>query len=94
MDQLPASTRDGKENYSIAASSISLIFGLLLTAGNAVDFLRNMIVGNVVENGEFVHGCMCLDERREVVVIILPTFVSCTLCACLERERVCVRERE
>ena len=52
VDQLPASTRNAKENYVIATASISLIFGCLFTVGNIVDSLRNLIIGNVVENGE------------------------------------------
>ena len=36
----------------IATASISLIFGCLFTVGNIVDSLRNLIIGNVVENGE------------------------------------------
>jgi len=51
IDQLPASTRNSKENYVIATASISLIFGTLFIAANVVDSLRNMIVGNVIENG-------------------------------------------
>lgn len=50
VDQLPPATRGGQEKFAIAASCISLIFGLLLTVGNVVDSLRNMIVGNVVES--------------------------------------------
>mmetsp|Transcript_2352 Transcript_2352/g.3614 ORF Transcript_2352/g.3614 Transcript_2352/m.3614 type:complete len:291 (-) Transcript_2352:318-1190(-) len=51
VDQLPASTRNAKENYVIATASISLIFGFFFTVGNIVDSLRNVIIGNVVENG-------------------------------------------
>lgn len=50
IDQLPASTRNGKENYVIATASISLIFGTLFVVANVVDSLRNLIVGNIIEN--------------------------------------------
>jgi hypothetical protein len=53
IDQLPASTRNGKENYVIATASISLIFGTLFVVANVVDSLRNLIVGNIIENGEY-----------------------------------------
>jgi hypothetical protein len=53
VDQLPASTRNGKENYVIATASISLIFGTLFVVANVVDSLRNLIVGNIIENGEY-----------------------------------------
>lgn len=51
VDQLPPSTRNGKEKYVITTASISLIFGSLFTVGNIVDSLRNLIIGNAVENG-------------------------------------------
>ena len=52
VDQLPPSTRNGKEKYVITTASISLIFGSLFTVGNIVDSLRNLIIGNAVENGK------------------------------------------
>lgn len=51
VDQLPPSARNGKGNFVIATSAISLSFAALIVAGNLVDSLRRKIVGNIVENG-------------------------------------------
>lgn len=53
-DHLPPSKRDGKENFALASACISLIFGFLFIVANLLDSLRNMIVGNVIENGEHI----------------------------------------
>jgi len=71
VDQLPASTRNAKENYVIATASISLIFGFFFTVGNIVDSLRNVIIGNVVENGESRHAVqeqVCCSTMYDTVV--------------------------
>mmetsp|Transcript_16725 Transcript_16725/g.31692 ORF Transcript_16725/g.31692 Transcript_16725/m.31692 type:complete len:289 (+) Transcript_16725:197-1063(+) len=50
VDHLPSAVRGSKENFTIAAACISLIFGFLVTIGFVVDSLGNLIIGNVVES--------------------------------------------
>jgi ABC-type lipoprotein release transport system permease subunit len=52
VDQLPPSKRNGKGDFVIATSAISLSVAALFVAGNLVDSLRRKIVGNIVENGK------------------------------------------
>lgn len=42
--------RTGKQNFALAVACISLIAGSIMTVGNIIDRLRNLIIGNVVEN--------------------------------------------
>ncbi len=57
IDQFPANERGGRENYSLATACISLIFSMFFIAANLIDRLGNMVVGNVIENGEFEFEC-------------------------------------
>jgi len=53
VDQLPSFPKNSKEKYVIGTVSISLIFWFIFTVGDIVDSLINVIIGNVVENGEY-----------------------------------------
>jgi hypothetical protein len=84
IDQFP---NDGvttsRESYCLATAIISLIFSVFFIAGNLVDRLGNMVVGNCIENGE-LWLCVCMVilmvmrmvMRMVILMVILMVIVS------------------
>lgn len=49
-DEVPEGGRSGKSDFALVVSYTSFILGSLFSIANIVDPLRNMLIGNVIEN--------------------------------------------
>jgi hypothetical protein len=67
--------RNGRENYIIATTVLSLIFSFFFITANLVDSLGNLVVGNVVENGKILVETYGFDEC--LTKYCLLSIVSC-----------------
>ena len=58
VDQFKDQETGGRESYVLATAIIALIFSFFFIAANLVDRLGNLVVGNKIENGELIYGCI------------------------------------